>query len=402
MKILHTVESYLPARHGMQEVVQRISEYLILNGHEVTVATSHDSNRCFSELNGVTIVDFKINGNSITGITGDVDLYTNYLLNSNFDIITNFAAQQWATDLMLPILSKIKGKKFIVPTGYSEFYNPAYKDYYKKMEKWLLDYNGSIYLSHDYIDINFARKIGAKNIIVIPNGADKLEFETTPYDNIKRRLKIPDDYKLILTVGNHTGFKGHSLCVDMLNTCKTKKIAMIIVGGKCQSGRRGKWLIKNVINVLGIKKSFCFFNCKISELIVNLFKKGKLLRVVVLSRELTVNAMRQADLFLFPSLIECSPIVLFECMAAKLPFIVSDVGNSKELISISGGGELIQTKKNKKGLSLANVKSGANLIDKNLLDSQLLQSIGNTGHNSFNQNFTWSIIAKKYQSVYES
>ena len=45
MKILHTVESYLPARHGMSEVVRQVSERLVAKGHEVTVATSTPSAR---------------------------------------------------------------------------------------------------------------------------------------------------------------------------------------------------------------------------------------------------------------------------------------------------------------------------------------------------------------------
>jgi len=63
MKILHTVESYLPSRHGMQEVVTQLSEKLVLMGHDVTVATSYDENRKSNIINGVKIADFNIKGN---------------------------------------------------------------------------------------------------------------------------------------------------------------------------------------------------------------------------------------------------------------------------------------------------------------------------------------------------
>jgi glycogen synthase len=45
MKILHLVESYLPARNGMQEVVTQLSTRLVEKGHQVTVVTSYDERR---------------------------------------------------------------------------------------------------------------------------------------------------------------------------------------------------------------------------------------------------------------------------------------------------------------------------------------------------------------------
>ena len=111
MKILHTVESYLPARHGMQEVVSQLSERLAAMGHEVTIATSYDEKREVEIINGVTIASFKIKGNEVSGIKGETGIYQDFLQSQNFDIITNFAAQQWATDLALPNLQKIKAKK---------------------------------------------------------------------------------------------------------------------------------------------------------------------------------------------------------------------------------------------------------------------------------------------------
>jgi hypothetical protein len=40
VRILHTVEFYLPFKHGMSEVVKQISERIIVLVYDVTVATS--------------------------------------------------------------------------------------------------------------------------------------------------------------------------------------------------------------------------------------------------------------------------------------------------------------------------------------------------------------------------
>ena len=54
MKIVHTVESYLPAHHGMAEVVRQLSEGLVQLGHDVVILTSfHPERQIISEINGV-------------------------------------------------------------------------------------------------------------------------------------------------------------------------------------------------------------------------------------------------------------------------------------------------------------------------------------------------------------
>ena len=137
MKILHTVETYFPDTGGMVEVVKQISERLVRLGHQVTVATSKNLQRKKKMINGVHIVEFDITGNLVMGLKGEVKKYGEFLLNSKFDIITNFAAQQWATDIMLPLLDQIKAKKVNVPTGFSGLYLPRYKEYFENMKKWM-------------------------------------------------------------------------------------------------------------------------------------------------------------------------------------------------------------------------------------------------------------------------
>ncbi len=81
------------------------------------------------------------------GLEGDIESYRDFLLNSNYDIVTNFAAQQWASDVAMPILDKIKGKKVNVPTGFSGLYWPEYKDYYESMKILMKGYDMNVFLS---------------------------------------------------------------------------------------------------------------------------------------------------------------------------------------------------------------------------------------------------------------
>ena len=97
MRILHTCEFYYPHIVGAEEVVRRISEGLVQRGHEVTVATTRDQFRDFSELRGVAVDEFSIRGNAVKGFRGEVGRFLDYVLQADFDIIMNYAAQCWPT-----------------------------------------------------------------------------------------------------------------------------------------------------------------------------------------------------------------------------------------------------------------------------------------------------------------
>lgn len=400
MKILHTVESYLPSRHGMQEVVTQLSEYMVKSGHDVTIATSFNENRIFKKINGVKIAEFNIKGNYVNGMVGETKSYQQFLLDSDFDIITNFAAQQWATDLALPILPQLKAKKIFVPTGFSALNSPSYRDYFERMKIWMSYYDTNVFLSNNYQDINFARENRIKAIEVIPNGANEREFDEVPKVNIREHLNLAADTKLILTVGSHTGFKGHSAAIKIFKKAKIENSALLIIGNVTTAGGPLSNFVKGILNLLGLRKTNCSINCNTSAFSFNCSHSGRKIFVKEFSREVTVNAYKQADLFLFPSMIECSPIVLFESMCASTPFLVTDVGNSKEIIEWSNGGVLIPTFKDDNGFSIASVEKSAIIMKDLLNNSQKMNEYALHGNNSFRNEFTWSKIAEKYQSLY--
>src|SRR4051794_25983315 len=129
MKILHTVEFYAPSTGGAQEVVKQLSERMVAAGHDVTIATTKLADRTQKTMNGVKIAEFAIQGNQVLGITGETETYKQFLRDGDFDIMMNYAAQQWATDLAFEALGDIQAKKVIVPCGYSSLNNPDFADY---------------------------------------------------------------------------------------------------------------------------------------------------------------------------------------------------------------------------------------------------------------------------------
>lgn len=389
MNILHTVESYTPTICGMQEVVRQISERLVRRGHNVTVATSYQPDRKQLTINGVAIEQFRIYGNAVRGIDegkSEIQRYIDLLRSSKFDIVTNFAAQQWATDLALPVLNKIKAKKVFVPTGFSGFYNSQYKKYFSKMKRWMKQYDMNVFLSEGYRDIDFARKNGVKKRVLIPNGASEEEFLATEHFDIRKKLGIPTDHFLVLLVGAHTGAKGHREAIEIFRKANITNATLLIVAypswTRCA---RRCFLIKHIFNALPKRLT-----------------DKKHLIITSLSRQETVSAYKQADVFLFPSNIECSPIVLFEAMASKTPFLTTDVGNAQEIIRWSKSGMVLPTSKGRYGQSLAEIDTSVVLLEAMHHNPEKRKIMAENGYRAWKKQFTWDKIVKQYEKVYQN
>src|SRR5687767_485303 len=155
MRILLCCELYSPSVGGVQQVMQQLAERLVVRGHEVTIATTKLPTRLFSELNGVTIREFKISGNLVRGMEGTVAEYRRFVTSQSFDVIMIKAAQQWTFDALWPVLSEIKAGKVFVPCGFSSLYEPAYAEYFRQLPRILQQFDHLIFYASDYRDINF-------------------------------------------------------------------------------------------------------------------------------------------------------------------------------------------------------------------------------------------------------
>jgi glycosyltransferase involved in cell wall biosynthesis len=385
LNIAHCVESYEPAKGGMPEVVKQLSERLVKAGHRVTVFTSTHPGRKSDQLNGVHIRSFPVQSNRVEGIKGDTETYFSALKNGAFDVVTFFAAQQWSVDAVIDRLQEIPGKKVFVPTGFSHFYNPAYKQYFDSMSRWMHSFDMNVFLSDNYQDINFARKHGVKNIMLIPNGAAEEEFESAHSISVRKKLGISNDQLMLLHVGTYTGIKGHREALRIFTGASIGNAVLVLAGNKIH------YLEK------AFRSHYSYFLLRLRALL-----KRKRIIFVELSRDETVSAFREADLFFFPSNVECSPIVLFESMAAGVPFLASDAGNTAEIIQWSEGGWLLPGEKAANGWARIDIGRSIETLERVVADRNRLKSTGAKGKQAWKEKFTWKKIAEQYSDLYQS
>lgn len=384
LNIAHCVEAYPPAPGGMAEVVKQLSERMVRMGHRVTVLTSAHPQRTQEVLNGVVVRGHGLAGNAVNGITGDPTSYLQALRSGGFDVTTFFAAQQWATDAALPHLHMLPGRKVFVPTGFSALHDPRWAGYYGEMPQWLADMDLNVFLSHHYQDIAFAKAHGLQNHTVIPNGAAAEEFNGPPGHDFRYAHGIDKDMAMVLHIGSYTGLKGHREAIRMFVRSRTSNAVLVFIGN-------------------GVKALERFWHRHYSYVLLHAMArlKGKRILFLELDRAHTVDALKQADLFLFPSNVECSPIVLFEAVAAGVPFLSSRAGNAAEIAAWTDGGWTIPGKRDESQRERPDIALGTRMLDDLLRDPERRKAAGAAGRNTWRERFTWQHIAEQYVAAYQ-
>jgi glycosyltransferase involved in cell wall biosynthesis len=368
MKILHTVQRYSPDVGGSEEVIKQVSEYLAAFGHEVTVATSATPARTTSGLNGVEIKEFSCSGNIVEGIKGDGKAFTDYVRSSNFDIMLNYAAQIWSTDLIFDILPVLTCKKVFVPCGYSRLRDPQFQSYYQKMPAILQQYDAVLYHSGSYIDKQFADEHKISNSIVIPNSTGLHDFQEVERGAFRKRHNLGTKV-LVLNVSNHSWLKGHDFFWHCTPELKRLGCISVLIGNSYSSGPK-KWLKE------------CYSYCR-----YNAIMNGAL-NLEDYSRQHTIEAFTDADIFLFGSKVECAPLVMYEAFASKTLFITLDCGNVKDYQDI---------------VCLVKSEGEAMEIIRNYVDHpDAYKDRVEKGYKLFLSELNWEAIARRYERLYSS
>jgi glycosyltransferase involved in cell wall biosynthesis len=380
VRILHAVEFYAPSVGGVQAVVRQVSERLAARDHDVTVATGVHPDRGEREIAGVKIAEFDVRGNEIRGLHGDVDEYRQFVVRGEFDVVMTYAAQQWTTDALLPVAGDVRGKTVLAPCGFSALRDPAYRPYFEHLGDDMKRFDDLIFHSGTYQDIRFAREAGAERIDVIPNAADEREFAgLRPRGTFRAAHGIRPDEPLLLTVGGHTGLKGHAQAMAALRASKRARTLAIVGNQPTGPG--------------------CLNLCRARALGTRL--RGKRVVLADPPRDQVLDAYADADLFVFCSMVECSPLVLFEAMAAGLPFVSVDVGNAAEIAEWSGGGVIVPSRRRDDGLVEADPAAVAHAVDELLADPDRRSAMGAQARRTWEERFTWAAVAQHYEAVYE-
>jgi glycosyltransferase involved in cell wall biosynthesis len=311
LAILHTVQLYSPHIGGSEIVVQQLSERLAKRGHRVTVATKRLAERDFSELNGVQLEQFGVAGSLAYSLRGpDRARYQRFLLEHPADVMMNYAAEQWATDLAFEVVQRTAKLRvnIIAPCGYflltdsqKRRWSKLHRYHKKVLPKFLPLYDAAVYHSAQYQDFEYGQALGLQNGVIIPLGAAEEEFTNPVTINFREKYQITTRY-LGLCVANFFKLKGQDRVIECVRAMNRTDFTMILIG------KEGEQMPSLQAQAAGLNVRF----------------------LVNIPRAETVAAFHAADLFLYGSYRESGPLVIIEAKASRTPFISTDCGNVHE------------------------------------------------------------------------
>jgi L-malate glycosyltransferase len=206
-----------------------------------------------------------------------------------------------------------------------------------------------------YKDYEFAMLHGFQNSVVIPNGVDEEEFSKSSSINFREKYNITTPY-LGLCVANFYKGKGHDRVIEAVRQMNRPDFTMIFIG-------------KEGDELEALKKQ----------------SDGLHIRFLVnIPREDTVAAYHAADIFLFGSDIEASPLVIIEAKASKTPFVSTDCGNVKEW----------------KGGIVCKPEEMAGNATRLLEHESVRIQLAEEGYKEWKEKLTWEAVVDKYEDLY--
>ena len=278
---------------------------------EIEVVSSYDPNRKSKYIDGIKINEFKISGNFVKGYFGETRKYQDFLMRSKFDIVLFYAAQQWSFDLALPILEKIKTKKIFIPCGFSKLKHPLYILYFILLKFKINQFDKIVCFSRHYRDYQFISKFYKKTITIIPNAGIKCKIKIKQKSKNKKILKILNVAKM---------------------SYSKNQIYIILAAFFLKRPVEINFLFNN-------KNLYYYLMFFLSKQLTNITNKR-----VTINFHYNLNPQQISkfyitnDVFVFTSLVECSPLVIYDSAINSLPFISSRVGNVEEVVNQSRTG----------------------------------------------------------------
>lgn len=363
MRIAILVQAF-PPRHlaGMEIATYNIAKHLVRRGHEVHVITSLDEG-----LSRESMED----GFYVHRITLPKVRFLRIIL---FWIKVLMALKKIKPDIVHAQSIGVGTSGFLVKSFLKKPYvvwgrgSDVYRSWmFKKPISKLVLKNADAVIALTEDMKKEIEMICNKNVFVIPNGIDIKRFKNLSKENIRKRLKITNDEKIIIFVGRLEDIKGVKYLIEAMKSIKQKdkNIKLMLVG---DGEDRGK--LERLVKELDLEENVIFI--------------GKV------PNEKVPEYMVVSDVFVLPSLSESFGIVNLEAMASGLPIVATKVGGLPEIIKDGENGFLVEPKNTKE------------ITEKVLLlleDIELNKRIAEKNKEEVKK-YSWGNVAEKLEEVY--
>lgn len=378
MNVTFIVESYYPSTGGVQGVTKYLAEGLAKKGYDVTVITTKKEYKNREVINGVNIVRFDLKKTKSKKYYGEVEKYVNYVLNRNDDYTIFECTENITTDLMLPYLKQINGKKILHIHGcygltikpfvikgrifktLGNTYNYFFWNFYYYpyiLSKYVNDFDAVISLSEIDSGNKFFDKYFKGKRFILGNAAEDMFFNKT--ENGKYEF---GNKNYFLSVANYRTIKNQISILRQFRkaNCKDKYKLFFIGTHKNEyyeklKRMREKYGLTNSVQILtGIER-----------------------------KELP-QIMKNAYAYLVGSTYEEFSISIIEAMISGIPFISTNVGNARLLPG---------------GITINNINDMANKMDLLVQEKDLYNKLSYEAKEYAKENCRIDICVDKLEKI---
>jgi len=208
-----------------------------------------------------------------------------------------------------------------------------------------------------------AAGVSANRMMLVPYGVDTERYQPAGVKALRRRIGIPDESFLVLTVGAHGAHKRLDYLVREMGGAGDD--LHLLVAGQ-SAGRETKSLQQLAHDVLGDRVSF-----------------------VSLLRETMPDAYASADLYLHTSLREGFGLALLEAMACGLPIVHHDEAVMNWIVNDAG----IAVDMTEEGIVAKTIRSMRT-------GEHDLRRLAERGRRRAEEAFSWDTVLHQYRRLY--
>ena len=281
MKILIATECYSPVINGVVTSVVNLHQELINLGHEVRILTLSGKLRSFEE-DGVTYIGSlgigKVYPGARVALTTE-NIYLKALIEWEPDIIhsqSEFSTFQMARHIAKKLHTPIVHTYHTIYEDYTHYFSPN-KKWGKAMAarftKSILKHTEGVIAPTDKVRCLLEGYGVNQNIHVVPTGINLglcvKEVENSKKQKLKDTIGIPNNHRVLISVGRLAKEKNLEEIILFLSTLQTNNLTLLIVG----DGPYRSYLEKYV-SELGLKDEVKFTGMVLPEEISAFYQLG--------------------------------------------------------------------------------------------------------------------------------
>ena len=375
MRIAIVTYTYYPLIGGQEVFAQEVAEHFVKKGWEVDIITMYldKSLKKLENINNVMVHRIGMGKIKYLSFLMGYFRLVCYLLRldkgKKYDLI--HAVGDGHPSIITITIKKLKRKPGMI-TIQGGCISAGFKSNLsgrisRKLQEWSFKNADLVHVISQSL-AERAKKLGAENIVIIPNGVDSRLFKPMGKKELRKKYGISAEEKIIISVARLDPVKG----VDYLIK------ATALVGGGIPDLR---------LIVIGDGEQ----RKQLEELINRLYLDSKVHLLGFLSHQQISEYLNMSDVFVLPSRHEGLGIALIEAMACGVPVIGSRVDGIPDVIDDGKNGILVPP---------GDVNELAEAIERLLRDKNLRDNFTKAGFEKVQERFLWNSILQQIEQIY--